>query len=55
MSTISSSNSSVVAIMIQQHQLQQQKTAYAATKGTCGSSYNGISLGGDIEGRAGEL
>jgi hypothetical protein len=43
------SNSSGVAIMIQQQKLQQQ-TAYAATKGTYfGSSGDGISLdsGGD--------
>ena len=37
------SNSSGVAIMIQQQKLQQQ-TAYAATKGPSGSSGDGISL-----------
>jgi type II secretory pathway pseudopilin PulG len=37
------SNSSSAAIMIQQQKLQQQ-TAYAATKGTSGSSGDGIIL-----------
>jgi hypothetical protein len=63
------SNSSGVAIMIQQQKLQQQ-IAYAATKGTSGSSGDGISLGdntggdnnscrrergGELGSRAGEL